>query len=58
MKIQIAKNKAIRLFGSRVALAKALGISKEAVYQWPEDKPIPQARALQIRYILKPEAFQ
>jgi len=58
MKIQIAKTQAIRLFGSRVALAKALGISKEAVYQWPDDKPIPQERALQIRYILKPESFK
>ena len=57
MKTQITKKQAINLFGSAKALYEALGISKQAVSQWPDDKPIPEDKALRIRYELKPEAF-
>jgi len=30
------KSQAIKLFGSRIQLADALGISKQAISQWPE----------------------
>ena len=39
-------------------LARRLGISREAVSQWPLDKPIPEAKMLRIRYELFPEKFQ
>jgi hypothetical protein len=30
------------------AMADFFGISRAAIYMWPDDKPIPQLRALQI----------
>ena len=41
---------AIEQFGSVAALAAALGLSVQAVYQWGED--VPQLRAYQIRDLL------
>ncbi|HLT04801.1 MAG TPA: hypothetical protein VK019_07535 [Pseudomonas sp.] len=38
------------------ALAAALGITRSAIYQWA-DGPIPEAQALKLRYVLKPEVF-
>lgn len=55
--MEITKEKAIELYGSRVRLAEALGISKAAISQWADGEPIPEAQALKIRFILKPEAF-
>lgn len=40
------KTEAIKFFGSKSKLAKAIGISYEAVRQWPED--IPYLRQLHI----------
>lgn len=34
---------AIELFGGVKALADALGITRQAIYQWPEDLPQEQA---------------
>ncbi len=45
------KREAIEQFGSGAALAKALGITKQAVSQWPEEK-IPEKQELRIRYVL------
>jgi hypothetical protein len=51
----ITKDEAIRLYGSGRQLALALGIKPAAVYQWGDT--IPLARYLDLRYRLKPEAF-
>lgn len=40
---------AVKYFGSKAALAKALGINKGAVSQWGET--IPQGRAYQIEVL-------
>lgn len=45
---------AIEKAGGIVALAALLGISRQAVYQWPEQ--VPEARLWQLR-VLKPEWF-
>ena len=45
------KETAISIYGSQVALAEALGITKQAVSQWPEDK-IPELLELKLRYVL------
>lgn len=55
--IIITKEEAVALFGSKAELARALGINKASVTEWPDGKPIPERRALQIYYQLKPEAF-
>ncbi len=55
----ITRPQAIALYdGSIVKLAAALGYSRQAVYLWPEDGPIPTAPYLMLRYQLKPEAFR
>jgi len=46
-------DEAIKLAGSKAALAKLLGISRSAVSQW---KGIPEARLWQLR-VLRPEWF-
>ena len=45
--------KAIKLAGSAIKLAKLLGITKGAVWQW---KKIPKIRLFQLQ-VLKPEWF-
>lgn len=42
------KNDAIQHFGSVAALAKALNISPEAIYQWREDVPLGRDFQLQV----------
>lgn len=37
------KNEAVEIFGSVRALANALGITKQAIYQWHFDLPQDQA---------------
>ena len=49
----MTKEKAISLAGSQVKLAKLLGVSKQAVYNWKE---IPKGRVWQLR-VLRPEWF-
>ena len=39
-------------------LAKALGISSQAVSQWDDDEPIPDVHRLKIQYELRPDAFR
>lgn len=55
--IQITKNEAVEMFGSKADLARALGIAKSAVSQW-SDGPIPEKQAMKIRFMLKPELFE
>jgi len=56
--LHITKEKALSLFDSPLALAKALGIERANIYMWPDKEPIPEKHALRIRYELKPEAFR
>lgn len=42
------KQTAIQHFGSLTAVAKALGISVQAVHAWPEEIPIGRAYQLQV----------
>lgn len=44
---QITKKDAISAFGDVAALAAALGITRAAIYQWPEG-PIPELRQLKL----------
>ncbi|HCX10009.1 MAG TPA: hypothetical protein DHU81_06590 [Hyphomonas sp.] len=42
--------------GKKVNLARALGISKAAVGQWPNGE-LPELHAIRIKYEILPEAF-
>ena len=55
--ISITKNEAVAAYeGNSAALARALGISPAAIYQW-DDGPIGEVHALKLRFVLKPEIF-
>ena len=54
---QILLEDAVRLFGTKSKLARALGINRQAITKWSDGEPIPALRAMQIRYELRPEAF-
>lgn len=52
--LPISKAAAIHAYGGNAAaLARALGITPAAVYQWP-DGPIGEVHALKLRFVLKP----
>lgn len=54
----ITKEHALAAYGNVGSdLAKALGITPSAVYQWKDGEPIPNEQALKLRYVLKPELF-
>lgn len=54
----ITKEQALAAYdGDTQALADALGITRSAIYQWT-DGPIPEAQALKLRFVLKPDAFK
>jgi DNA-binding transcriptional regulator YdaS (Cro superfamily) len=53
----LKKQQAVSLFKNASDMASALGITKSAVSQWADDRPIPAAHALRIRYELRPEHF-
>ncbi len=49
-------NEVLPFFGNRKAqLAEALGISRQAISNWPEDEAIPEKHELKIRHELAPE---
>ena len=53
----ISKQDAIAAYdGNQAALAKDLGISRQAVHKLP-DGPVPEVWELKLRYELKPEIF-
>jgi hypothetical protein len=53
----ITKAEAIAAYdGNASALARALGITPSAIYQWP-DGPVAEFYALKLRFVLKAEHF-
>lgn len=53
----ITKAEAIAAYGGNAsALARALGITPSAIYQWPEG-PVAEVYALKLRFVLKPDVF-
>lgn len=57
MSIEITKEQAIGMFLTVAKLAEALGITRQAIYAWPDGSNIPEGYALKIRYQLRPELF-
>ena len=53
----IYKTKAIKKFGTKSALAKHLGITKQAITHWEDRKPIPQKHAMKLVNDFGEEAF-
>lgn len=54
----ITKAEAIASYGGNASeLAKALKIRPQAVYQWPDDRGIPENHELRLKYELRPEVF-
>ena len=59
MTTPISKSEALAAYeGNASALARDLDITPQAIYQWPEDKPIPDLQAMKLRFVLKPELFR
>lgn len=52
----ITKQQAVKAIGSVPALADLLGITRSAVYQWP-DGPIPTEQAYRLHY-RRPDLFK
>ena len=53
----ITKAQALEAYGRNAsALARALGISPQAIYQWP-DGPIAELHALKLAFVLLPDVF-
>jgi hypothetical protein len=52
----MTRKKMEKIFGGIPAAAKFFEIAPAAVYMWPETKPIPEKRELQMR-VLMPEVF-
>lgn len=56
--LPISKQEAIAAFDGDVgALATALNITRSAIYQWPDDEPIPHLQAMRLRYEVAPQRF-
>lgn len=56
--ITITKAEALAAYDNNGAeLGRALGITRQAVFAWPPEGPIPQEHALRLRFVLKPELF-
>ena len=54
----IYKSKAVKQLGTKAALARYLGITRQAVNYWPDRKPIPQKHAIKLVKDFGEEAFQ
>jgi len=53
----ITRKEAVALYGNLTKLASELGVTRAAVYLWPESKPVPEWVYLKLRFVLKPESF-
>lgn len=52
----MTKQQALKHFnGNQAELARALGIERQAVWKWDEDKPIPELREKQLKYEILPK---
>lgn len=52
----MTKQEALSWFdGNGAALGRALGITRYAVWKWPDDQPIPALREKQMRYEIIPK---
>ena len=49
----MTKKEALEYFKRPIDIAKALGIGKSAVSQWPDDEDMPELRSLQLEKIIK-----
>jgi hypothetical protein len=55
----LLKHDAIALFGSIEEMRIALGLkTRQAIYMWPDNEPIPEPHELKIRFVLKPKSFR
>jgi hypothetical protein len=52
----MTKQEALALFGSQRNLLRATGLTRQAIYQWPEEGDIPINSENRIR-LVRPEAF-
>lgn len=48
-------SEALKHFKNKASLARALGISKQAVSRWPEDSPIPEVQQMKLKYEILPK---
>lgn len=56
MDIKISKAEAIAAFGGNASdLARALGVTPQAIYQWGDE--VPEAAAMKLAFVLKPKDF-
>ena len=55
---QITKRDAVAVYKNQFRLAQALGISHQAVYQWPWDDPIPLLQQYRLKYEINPNEFK
>lgn len=52
----MTKEQALKHFnGNQAALARELGIERQAVWKWPDGEPIPELREKQLRYEILPK---
>lgn len=58
MNTNLSRKDAVGLYGGNLThLAKALGVTRAAVYLWPEDAEVPEWVYLKLRFVLKPDDF-
>lgn len=53
---KVTRRQLIKIFGTSRAIARILGISPQAVYDWELDRPIPSMRLLQLQTLF-PDQF-
>lgn len=52
----VTKRMALEVYETQAALARALGVSKQAVSHWADDDPLPWSRRYQLHTLL-PDKF-
>ena len=56
--MHITKGKAVKKLGSKAALARFLGINRQAIQQWADRKPIAEKYAAKLVEAFGEEAFR
>ncbi len=54
----ISRNDAVHVFGSIGELAAVLGLTYQAVAQWPDDEDIPLVHQLRLALLIAPDRFK